>query len=257
MHHHLDRVLPANAQNAVEFHAVSLRRGDVPALDGVSLALPRGRITAVLGASGSGKSTLVQLIIGLLRPDAGSVHTLGPPIDYGNLRGLRKRIGYAVQDVSLFPHLKVRDNILLPAVLDRWPAALQQSRLSDLLKLMRLPEEVLDRYPHELSGGQQQRAGLCRAMVRKPELLLLDEPFSGLDTLTRAGIHQQFLELQRREPVSTVLVTHDPQEAINLSHSLVVMKEGRVQQFGTVREVTANPANDYVRHLCTALESLA
>jgi osmoprotectant transport system ATP-binding protein len=250
--------MPAsNAQNAVEFHAVSLRRGDVLALDDVTLALPRGRTTAVLGASGSGKSTLVQLIIGLLRPDAGSIRVLGQPIDYGDLRPLRKRIGYAVQDVSLFPHLRVRDNILLPGMLDHRPADLQQSRLVELLELMQLPAAVLDRYPHELSGGQQQRAGICRAMMRKPELLLLDEPFSGLDTLTRAGIHAQFLELRRQEPVSTVLVTHDPQEAINLSHSLVVMQAGCVQQFGTVDEVLARPANDYVRHLCTALESLA
>lgn len=244
-----------DTQYAVEFDAVSLRRGDVLALDDVSLALPRGRTTAVLGASGSGKSTLVQLIIGLLRPDAGRVHVLGRPIDYDDPRPLRRRIGYAVQDVSLFPHLLVRDNILLPAVLDRWPEPARQSRLSELLELMRLPPEVLERYPHELSGGQQQRAGLCRAMLRNPELLLLDEPFSGLDTLTRAGIHEQFLELQRHAPVSTVLVTHDPQEAINLAHSLVVMKSGRVQQFGTVAEVTSQPANDYVRHLCTALES--
>lgn len=249
--------MPANnAQNAVEFRDVSLRRGDVLALDGVSLALPRGQTTAVLGASGSGKSTLIQLIIGLLRPDAGNVHVLGLPIDYDDLRPLRKRIGYAVQDVSLFSHLPVRANILLPAVLDRWPHAAQQSRLSELLELMQLPAEVLDRYPHELSGGQQQRAGLCRAMMRGPELLLLDEPFSGLDTLTRVGIHAQFLELQRHAPLSTVLVTHDPQEAINLAHSLVVMKDGRIQQFGTVGEVTAHPANDYVRQLCTALEGL-
>ncbi len=247
----------ANAHNAVELHAVSLRRGEVPALDRVSLALPHGRTTAVLGASGSGKSTLVQLIIGLLRPDAGDIHVLGRPIDYDDLPPLRKRIGYAVQDVSLFPHLRVRANILLPAVLDRWPDAAQQSRLSELMALMQLPADVLDRFPHELSGGQQQRAGLCRAMMRRPELLLLDEPFSGLDTLTRAGIHEQFLELQRHAPVSTVLVTHDPQEAINLAHSLVVLKDGRVQQFGTVEDVTARPANDYVRHLCTALESLA
>jgi ABC-type proline/glycine betaine transport system ATPase subunit len=94
-------------------------------------------------------------------------------------------------------------------------------------------------------------------MMRNPELLLLDEPFSGLDTLTRAGIHEQFLEIQRRAPVSTILVTHDPQEAINLAHSIVVMREGRVQQFGTVHEVTTRPANDYVRHLCTALEGLS
>lgn len=244
------------AASAAEFRDVSLRRGDVLALDRVSIALPLGRTTAVLGASGSGKSTLVQLVIGLLRPDTGVVRTLGEPVDYANPRPLRKRIGYAVQDVSLFPHLPIRQNILLPATLDGWSVADKQSRLHELLELMRLPADVLERYPHELSGGQQQRAGLCRAMLLHPELLLLDEPFSGLDTMTRAGIHEQFLKMQQREPVSTVLVTHDPQEAINLSHSLAVMRDGRVQQFGAVREVIDNPANDYVRHLCTALESL-
>lgn len=242
--------------NAAEFSGVSLRRGDVLALDNITLALPLGQTTAVLGASGSGKSTLVQLIIGLLRPDTGTIRTLGEPIDFANPRPLRKRIGYAIQDISLFPHLDVRTNILLPATLSRWSEDKKSSRLDELLQLMQLPPDVLDRYPHELSGGQQQRAGLCRAMMLRPELLLLDEPFSGLDTMTRKSIHEQFLEMQRQAPVSTVLVTHDPQEAINLSHGIVVMKSGRVQQYGSVAEVISNPANEYVRHLSTALESL-
>jgi osmoprotectant transport system ATP-binding protein len=243
-------------RTAAEFRQVTLRRGEVLALDDVSLSLPLGQTTAVLGASGSGKSTLIQLIIGLLRPDRGSVQTLGAPIDYENPRPLRKRIGYAVQDVSLFPHLCIRDNIVLPATLGGWGPQEKEARLRELLDLVRLPEEVLPRFPHELSGGQQQRAGLCRAMFLHPELLLLDEPFSGLDTMTRKGIHEQFLEIQTREPVSTVLVTHDPQEAVNLSHGLVVMRAGRVQQYGTVAEVIENPANAYVRDLCTSLESL-
>ncbi|MEX2123718.1 MAG: ATP-binding cassette domain-containing protein [Woeseia sp.] len=181
--------------NAAEFRAVSLRRGEVLALEDVSLSLPLGQTTAILGASGSGKSTLVQLIIGLLRPDSGTVRTLGKPIDFVNPHPMRKRIGYAVQDVSLFPHLSVRKNILLPATLSGWRDADKQARLDELLELMQLPADVLGRYPHELSGGQQQRAGLCRAMMLRPELLLLDEPFSGLDTLTRRSIHEQFLEM--------------------------------------------------------------
>lgn len=249
-------VSTTHAPNAAEFNGVSLRRGAVLALDDVTLAMPLGQTTAVLGASGSGKSTLVQLIIGLLRPDTGTVRTLGEPIDFANPRPLRKRIGYAIQDVSLFPHLDVRANILLPATLSGWSEAEKGVRLDELLQLMHLPRDVLDRYPHELSGGQQQRAGLCRAMMLRPELLLLDEPFSGLDTMTRKSIHEQFLHMQQQAPVSTVLVTHDPQEAINLSHGLVVMKSGRVQQYGPVAEVIADPANEYVRHLCTALESL-
>ena len=239
--------------SATEFHDVSLRRGDVVALEHVSLKLKLGQTTAILGESGSGKSTLVQLIIGLLRPDSGTVKTLGADIDYDKPGPLRKRIGYAIQDVALFPHLRIRDNIVLPGRLSGWSEPDSTSRLKELLDLMQLPEDVLDRYPHELSGGQQQRAGLCRAMMLHPELLLLDEPFSGLDTLTRRSIHEQFLSLQEREAVSCVLVTHDPQEAINLAQDIVVMRNGRLQQHGTVDEVMKRPANSYVGHLCTGL----
>ena len=239
--------------SATEFHNVSLRRGDVVALENVSLKLRMGQTTAILGESGSGKSTLVQLIIGLLRPDSGTVKTLGADIDYDKPRPLRKRIGYAIQDVALFPHLRIRDNIVLPGRLSGWSEPERASRLQELLDLMQLPEDVLGRYPHELSGGQQQRAGLCRAMMLHPELLLLDEPFSGLDTLTRRSIHEQFLSLQERESVSCVLVTHDPQEAINLAQDLVVMRNGRLQQHGTVEEVMNRPANNYVGRLCTGL----
>ena len=245
-----------DALAALELRDVSLRRGAVLALDDVTLSLPLGETTAILGASGSGKSTLIQLAIGLLQPTQGSVRTLGRPIDYANPRPLRKRIGYAIQDVSLFPHLRIRQNILLPATLSGWNREKMDARLAELMTLMRLPPAVLERYPHQLSGGQQQRAGLCRAMLLSPELLLLDEPFSGLDTLTRKGIHEQFLQMQREEPVSTVLVTHDPQEAINLSQRLVILRGGRIQQYGPVREVVEHPANEYVRELCTALESL-
>lgn len=239
--------------SAAEFQDVSLRRGDVVALENVSLQLKLGQTTAILGESGSGKSTLVQLIIGLLRPDSGTVKTLGAVIDYDNPRPLRKRIGYAIQDVALFPHLKIRDNILLPARLSSWSEPDSTSRLKELLELMQLPEDVLDRYPHELSGGQQQRAGLCRAMMLHPELLLLDEPFSGLDTLTRRSIHERFLSLQDLESVSCVLVTHDPQEAINLAQEIAVMRNGKLQQHGTVEGVIDRPANSYVGRLCTGL----
>jgi osmoprotectant transport system ATP-binding protein len=240
-------------KHAAELEDVSLRRGDVVALENVSLDLERGQTTAILGESGSGKSTLVQLIIGLLRPDSGSVKTLGGDIDYDNPGPMRRRIGYAIQDVALFPHLKIRENILLPARLSNWTDEDGNARLAELLDLMQLPDDVLDRYPHELSGGQQQRAGLCRAMMLHPELLLLDEPFSGLDTLTRRSIHAQFLALQEREAVSCVLVTHDPQEAINLAQYIAVMRDGRLQQFGTVDVVMNEPANEYVGHLCTGL----
>jgi osmoprotectant transport system ATP-binding protein len=238
---------------AVEFRNVSLRRGDVEALRGISLALPRNRTTAILGTSGSGKSSLVQLIIGLLRPDNGTVITLGQDLAGSDLQRIRKRIGYAVQDASLFPHMTVGRNITLPAILGKRAAADTSARLSELMQFMQLHSDILERYPHELSGGQQQRAGLCRAMLLRPELLLLDEPFSGLDTMTRRGIHQEFLSLRKAEPVSTIIVTHDPQEASALADHLVVMMAGQVLQFGRTNDVISNPANDHVRELCTGL----
>ena len=238
---------------AAELTNVSLTRGAVLALDKVSLRLPMGRTTAVLGRSGSGKSTLIQLIIGLLLPDSGSVSTLGETLGPGNLISIRKRIGYAIQDIALLPHMRVRENIVLPAVLSGWNSEDQAARLAELTDLMHLPNSVLDRYPHELSGGQQQRAGLCRAMVLRPEMLLLDEPFSGLDTMTRRSIHAQFIELRERVPISIVLVTHDPDEATRLADDIAVMRRGQLQQSGPVGDVLANPANDYVRDLCTGL----
>ena len=242
---------------AAEFDGVSLRRGSVIALDEVTLSLPLGQTSAILGESGSGKSTLIQMIIGLLRPDVGVVRTLGANIDYSDLRRLRKRIGYAIQDISLFPHMHVRRNILLPGLLHKRDNAESTARLAELLELMHLPEDVLDRYPHELSGGQQQRAGLCRAMMLRPELLLLDEPFSGLDAMTRKNIHEQFLKIHDHEPISSVLVTHDPQEAINLAEYMVVMQSGRVLQRGSVSEVLSNPADSYVEQLCAGLTGIA
>jgi osmoprotectant transport system ATP-binding protein len=238
---------------AAELDGVCLERGDVLALDDVSLSLPAWQTTAVLGASGSGKSTLVQLIIGLLVPDRGSVVTLGERLVADNIARIRKRIGYAIQDIALFPHMRVRDNILLPSVLSRWSKAEQAQRLDELIDLMHLPQSVLKRYPHELSGGQQQRAGLCRAMMLRPELLLLDEPFSGLDTMTRRSIHAQFLEVREKVPISAVLVTHDPQEAARLAEFIVVMRQGRIQQFDRVAEILEHPANDYVSDLCRGI----
>ena len=238
---------------AAEFVNVRLQRGTVIALDDVSLELPAAQTTAVLGTSGSGKSTLIQLIIGLLTPDSGTIATLGEALLPDNIAAIRKRIGYAIQEVALLPHMSVRRNICLPAALNRWMPAQIAARLEELTDLMQLPPSVLDRYPHELSGGQQQRAGLCRAMILRPELLLLDEPFSGLDTMTRRSIHTRFLDIRAKEPISTVLVTHDPEEATRLADYMVVMRAGRVLQCGRVRTVLDEPANDYVRDLCTGL----
>lgn len=218
------------------------------ALDRVSLAFPDDAITAVVGTSGSGKSTLLQLINGLVRPSAGQVSVFGKAIDYRRLPELRLQIGYAVQGTGLFPHLTVEGNITLLGRLARWKRDRLQARAEQLMNLADLPGSFARRYPHELSGGQQQRVGLCRAMFLNPRLFLLDEPFGALDPVTRSDIHAEFLRLQRSEPRTIVLVTHDLREARKLAQHLVVLDRGRLVQMGSCDDICRQPANELVRN---------
>ena len=231
----------------VVFENVRKFYGEKAALDGVSLSIPPNQTTAIIGPSGSGKSTLLQLVNGLLAPDAGRVYVFGEEIDYGRLPGLRRRIGYAVQGTGLFPHLTVEKNITLLAWLARWERSEIETRLHELLELVDLPRSYLSRYPHELSGGEQQRVGLCRAMMLKPSLVLLDEPFGALDPVTRSEIHREFLKLQKSETRTTLLVTHDLREAFKLADQIVILHRGRVAQIGTRADVLRRPANEFVQ----------
>jgi osmoprotectant transport system ATP-binding protein len=228
---------------------VSKSYGQEVALREVDLEFADGVTTAVVGASGSGKSTLLQLINGLVRPSAGTVHVFGKPIDYGRLPELRRQIGYAVQGTGLFPHLTVEKNITLLATLVGWDGDRIRERAKALMSLVGLPWEYTLRYPHELSGGQQQRVGLCRAMMLNPPLFLLDEPFGALDPVTRQEIHQEFLHLQASEPRTMVLVTHDLREALRLAQRLAVLDRGRIVQHGPCADIVNAPADDYVRKL--------
>jgi osmoprotectant transport system ATP-binding protein len=212
----------------LHLEAVSKRFGETLALRDIDLTLRSGRITALVGRSGCGKSTLLKLLNGLLRPTTGMVKFGSSPLDYQALTALRRRIGYAVQGTGLFPHLNAGDNICLVAKLEGWSTAAIDRRLGQLLALTRLSPELLDHYPHQLSGGQAQRVGLCRAIMLRPEVLLLDEPFAAIDPLTRRDIHRQLLELHRAEPVTTVLVTHDMAEALLLADEIVIIEGGRV-----------------------------
>jgi osmoprotectant transport system ATP-binding protein len=212
----------------LHLEAVSKRFGDTIALEDINLTLQSGRITALVGRSGCGKSTLLKLLNGLLRPSSGTVRFGDSPLNYDTLTALRRRIGYAVQGTGLFPHLNARDNICLVARLQGWSTADIDRRLEELLTLTRLPSAMMSHYPHQLSGGQAQRVGLCRAIMLRPEVLLLDEPFAAIDPLTRRDIHRQLLELHRAEPVTTVLVTHDMAEALLLADEIVIIEGGRV-----------------------------
>lgn len=233
----------------IEFDTIRKSYGESPVIKDISLALPRNVTTALVGESGSGKSTLLQIINGLVIPESGDVRLDGELLDYDNLPALRRRMGYAVQGAGLFPHMTVERNITLMAQLEAWPREKIDERYHHLLDLLELPAEFSDRYPHSLSGGQQQRVSLCRAMMLNPPLLLLDEPFSALDPITREGIHQEFIRIAQAESRSIILVTHDMAEAVKLAQHLVILKDGEVQQEGDIDAVRAHPDNDYVAQL--------
>jgi len=220
-------------------------------LEGVTLELPDKETTAVVGASGSGKTTLLQLVNAVVAPDAGDVRVFGAAIPREDLVSFRRKIGYSVQGAGLFPHLRNRDNVTLLARLERWDEPRIEARFQDLLEQMGLPVDVASRYPGELSGGQQQRVGLCRALMLEPRLLLLDEPFSAVDPITRAGIYERFEEVRRHAGVSTLLVTHDMREAVRLAGYLVILHAGKVLQAGPTRHVLESPADEYVEKLVT------
>lgn len=213
---------------AIHLDNLSHRFGSQVLFQNLSLQIEANKITVILGRSGSGKSTLLQIINGLIVPDEGCVQLFGQPLDYGNIHQARLNIGYAVQQVGLFPHLRVIDNIMLPGKLAGWSSERKEKRAAELMELVSLPSSHANKFPYQLSGGEQQRVGLCRAILLNPPLMLLDEPFSSLDPDTKAEIHQEVLKLQRMEPRCIVMVTHDPEEAQKLGDVLLKFENGEL-----------------------------
>lgn len=236
----------------MKFESVQKFYGESQVLIDINLNIADRKTTVIVGGSGSGKSTLLQLINGLLEADGGQVSVFDEPIDYQALPDLRKKMGYAVQGAGLFPHMTNFENVTLVAKVGGiagYDEPKIRERFENLFELMGLPLEFADRYPHSLSGGQQQRVSLCRAMMLNPRLLLLDEPFSALDPITRGAIHDNFLELKANESGAIVLVTHDMHEAAKLGDELVILREGVIVQQGEFEAVRQSPADEYVERL--------
>jgi osmoprotectant transport system ATP-binding protein len=237
------------SDSAVSFRRVGKSFGEVTVFRDLTLQLPMHQTTAIVGASGSGKTTLLQMINGMVRPDAGGVEVLGKPVPAENLEAFRRGIGYAVQGAGLFPHLTAEQNVTLVAKLEGWSEAEVGSRFLQLLSAVGLATDVAGRLPRQLSGGQQQRLGICRALMLKPSVLLLDEPFSAVDPITRLGLYESFEQVQQSDPVTSVLVTHDLREAKRLANFLVILDQGQVVQSGKPAEVLAHPATAYAQRL--------
>lgn len=205
---------------------------------------------ALIGESGSGKTTLLRLLNRLVEPSSGAVFIQGHSAMNQDPIALRRRLGYVPQDGGLFPHWTVRHNVCLIPQLLEWPIKQQYDRLNTLLPLVNLdPTMVADRYPIELSGGQRQRVAVARALAADPPIVLLDEPFSALDPLTRHELHEQFLTLKTQLHKTMVLVTHDMSEAFRLGDRITVLKDGRIHQMGTPQELIDTPATPYVTSL--------
>lgn len=234
----------------IRFDHVSKHYGDAPVLEDFSLNVEQGEFITFIGRSGCGKTTALKLINGLLAPDEGAVYVEGQDVAKADLIALRRRIGYAIQGVGLFPHLTVAKNIgYVPSLSKAWSKAQAKTRVSALLETVGLSPDLADRYPGELSGGQRQRVGIARALASEPDLLLMDEPFGAVDEITRRSLQDEMLRLQQELGVTVVFVTHDIKEALKLGSRVLVMESGRVLQLDRPEEIKAHPANDFVRAL--------
>jgi osmoprotectant transport system ATP-binding protein len=215
---------------AIEFRRVLFSRaGRARVLDDFSLTVDTGDVLALVGRSGAGKSTLLKLVNRLLLPDSGGVFVLGRDTREWEPIALRRSIGYVLQDVGLFPHMSVADNVAIVPRLERWDAGRIAPRVHELLDLVGLPAaEFGDRWPDELSGGQRQRVGVARALAVDPPVLLMDEPFGALDPLTRAELHAEFRRIQSRLRKTVIIVTHDMGEAFALADRVGVLDGGKL-----------------------------
>jgi sulfate transport system ATP-binding protein len=219
------------------------RFGDFTALDDVSVEIPSGSLTALLGPSGSGKSTLLRVIAGLERPDGGTVEIDGR--DATGLPPQRRGVGFVFQHYAAFKHMTVRENVAFGLKVARRPRAEVRARVDELLELVQLPG-LADRYPAQLSGGQRQRMALARSLAVQPSVLLLDEPFGALDARVRKELRAWLRHLHDEVHVTTVFVTHDQEEAMEVADRIVVMNHGRIEQVGGPRDLYEHPANAFV-----------
>ncbi|MGH7036999.1 MAG: ABC transporter ATP-binding protein [Stellaceae bacterium] len=217
-------------------------------VDRLSLVVAAGAFCVLLGPSGCGKSTMLRMINRLIPSDEGTIRVAGTEIGAVAAETLRRRIGYVIQSVGLFPHWPVKDNIATVPRLLKWPRQRVERRVDELLELFRLdPALYRGKYPHQLSGGEQQRVGVARALAADPDLLLMDEPFAAIDPIARAALQDELAQIHRRTQKTILFVTHDIEEALRLATRIAIMRAGRIVQEGTPREIVTAPADDFVR----------
>ncbi len=222
------------------------------AVEDCSLSVESGELTVLLGPSGSGKTTLLKLVNRLYEPDGGRILVEGADVRTVPAALLRRRIGYVIQQVGLFPHLRVEQNIATVPQLLNWSRTRIDARIDELLDLVGLPRSYRRRYPRHLSGGEQQRVGLARALAADPKIMLMDEPFGALDAITRARLQDEFRMIQQKLHKTILFVTHDVDEALRLADRIAVMRVGRIVQHDRPLAMITHPSDDFVRQLLTS-----
>ncbi|WP_336605420.1 ABC transporter ATP-binding protein [Pediococcus ethanolidurans] len=233
----------------LEMKHLSKIYGRNKAVDDFNLNVEKGEFICFIGTSGSGKTTTMRMINRMLNPSEGSIKLEGEDVLKADPVKLRRRIGYVIQNIGLMPHMIIRDNITIVPKLLKWSEEKRNERAKEMIKMVELPEDYLDRYPSELSGGQQQRIGVVRALAADQDLILMDEPFGALDPITRESLQDFVKDLQERLGKTLVFVTHDMDEALKLATRIVVMSHGKMVQVATPDEILRHPANEFVENL--------
>ncbi|VIF30280.1 ABC transporter glycine betaine/carnitine/choline ATP-binding protein [Clostridioides difficile] len=233
----------------IEIRNVTKKIGNNVILDDISLVVETGTLVVLIGSSGCGKTTTLKLINKLIKPTSGEIYINGKPISQENEIELRRKIGYVIQNTGLFPHLTIKENIeLIPRLKKEKSVEEIEKRTLQLLEMVGLDsDEFLNKYPSELSGGQQQRIGVARAIATDAEIILMDEPFSALDPITRTSLQEQLFSLQDELKKTIIFVTHDMDEALKIADKICIMKDGRIAQYDTPENILRKPANDFVK----------
>lgn len=245
-----DRTKQEDEPVIIRFDRVSKKYGERFILKNFNLQIYKAEFVTVIGSSGSGKTTMLKMINGLLTPTQGSLYINGKDISKENQTLLRRKIGYVIQGIGLFPHMNIRKNIAYVPRLSKRYDKIQANLIAEhLIRVVGLEQEMLSRYPSELSGGQRQRVGIARALAANPEILLMDEPFGAVDEITRKMLQAEISRIHRDLGVTIVFITHDIREALTLGSRVIIMKDGQIEQDAAPQKIRSMPRTEFVRQL--------
>lgn len=243
--------IPVSKSGEIVFERVSkfFATSTLPAVDQISVKITDGDLVVLLGPSGCGKTTLLKMVNRLYEPDSGKIWIGGKEIHTLPVNELRRQIGYVIQQVGLFPHMTIQKNISVVPHLLGWEEKRINDRLEMLMQLIGLPVSYLPRFPRQLSGGEQQRVGLARALAADPEILLMDEPFAAVDAINRERLQSELIDIHSKLNKTILFVTHDVEEAFRLATKIIVMRAGKLVQYGTPLELVTQPENEFIEEL--------